>query len=365
MKKILSFFLTVCLVISTFATLSFAEGNEPIDLGQVATDGTTATPATTDETTPPAKSSRTALFASPMTRLSVGGILVAGNGSADYPMLIETAEHLAQLGLLYNTDALPESCPPSGDTLYITLNDDLDFSDTPWSTDNAFDPAKNPTVPNIIFDGAGHVIRNLHGDSGLFSIVSLYSSVKNLGIENCNIAKMSGNVGAIANDNRGTIENCYVTGKVDADLGGAGTGGGIAFANYYTIQNCVAALESIDGTNDAGRIAGLLVYGTLGGNLAWVGTKVNGATVTGTATNKNGADKTAAELAVAANWPADFDTIFADAAPWANLPAYMVAPAPPLLGDGLTDGTAYQIKTIADLEFMRDKANAGDVAYTR
>ena len=108
-------------------------------------------------------------------------------------------------------------------------------------------------------------------------------------IENCyatgNVTCNGNNAGGLTGDNPGAaiIRYCYATGNVT----GIGNVGGLTGNNSGTIQNCVAANTAIEGTSNTNRIAGS------GANItncyANATMMVNGATVSGTHNNANGA----------------------------------------------------------------------------
>ena len=109
------------------------------------------------------------------------------------------------------------------------------------------------------FNGGGNTITNLKMDDGsggadggfgLFATILPGGVVRNLNIEDAVISGRSGN-GAIAGENDGTIENCFVT----ADIDGGENSGGIAGKNCGTIRKCGVG-GSISGNRAVGGIAG-------------------------------------------------------------------------------------------------------------
>lgn len=118
-----------------------------------------------------------------------------------------------------------------------------------------------------IFDGNGHTIKGLvvnnekEGSNTGFIAIN-YGTVKNLTLEN---AKVTGgnDVGAVAgwnNYNRGTIENCHVTGA--SRIKGADDTGGVAGLNHGTILACHVAKDCdvISSGSYCGGIAGSISY---------------------------------------------------------------------------------------------------------
>ena len=94
------------------------------------------------------------------------------------------------------------------------------------------------------FDGGGHTISHLN--AALFKAVG--GEVRDLRIENANVQAGTGSAGILARTNWGTIQDCYVTGRVSMSghhvPGGytASSAGGLVGANRGTI----AALEDGD-----------------------------------------------------------------------------------------------------------------------
>jgi len=108
------------------------------------------------------------------------------------------------------------------------------------------------------FNGNGHTITNLTIYEpavmavGMFGIVADGGAVRNLGLINVDITG-DNSVGGIAVFTEidyfgGTIENCFVTGKISGDIY---VGGIVArAANYSPVRNNVSLLESITASND-------------------------------------------------------------------------------------------------------------------
>ena len=114
-----------------------------------------------------------------------------------------------------------------------------------------------------VFDGRGHKITGLDNsevynknDSGLFGFIGESGSVKNVRLIN---ARFEGvNIGGIAHENRGTIQNCSFDGSITCSYDSAA---GIAGTNYGTLTNCYNT-GSVSGSYDVGGIAGKN-YGTI------------------------------------------------------------------------------------------------------
>lgn len=163
----------------------------------------------------------------------------SGTGKVDDPYLIYTKEQLEGIKY-YPKDAfrLDTDIELSGDwePIRILSKGSIGFSGT--------------------FDGNFHSIKGLlinsnSKNSGLFS--EIYgATIKNLYID----ATIKGvdNVGIIAGTSEGSIiENCFVTGRVEAKGNNAG---GIVGVNNGVIKDSVAACYIVDASNYAGGISG-------------------------------------------------------------------------------------------------------------
>ena len=110
-----------------------------------------------------------------------------------------------------------------------------------------------------IFDGAGHKITNIYINRPSTAYVGLFAAtydgtlgnpgVCNLGVE-FDITGGS-NVGGIAGDTQGTIQNCYITGSIS----GSSAVGGLVGYNRGTVKNCYNS-ASINGTDVSGQATG-------------------------------------------------------------------------------------------------------------
>ena len=130
--------------------------------------------------------------------------------------------------------------------LNCTLAADIDLTDTEWTP-----------IPGFAgtFDGGGKTITGLTinqpstNNVGLFASIEDVGTVKNLKLDDVDIT-VGSNVGAIAGENMGIIENCSVSGNVE----GNGYVGGITGKNKGTITACHSS-ATVEGIN-VGGIAG-------------------------------------------------------------------------------------------------------------
>lgn len=165
---------------------------------------------------------------------------------------ISTAEELAKLATMTNTGKV------SGGT--FVLANDIDLS--AYSSGEGWTPIGKGSNPfTAIFDGNGYTISNLYinrpdvEDQGLFGyVVSSYSTIKNVGLENVNITGYSYVSGLVAN-NFGNITNCYVTGNV---TGIAVIGCLAAWSSEGHIANCYST-GKVNGIDTSGEYCGGLV----------------------------------------------------------------------------------------------------------
>ncbi len=125
-----------------------------------------------------------------------------------------------------------------------------------------------------VFDGNGHVARNVHvnapgGDSvGLFGRVDRDARIQNLGMEDANIVGV-GHVGALAGVNFGLLSHCWSTGTVigtGACIGGlVGTSGLTGVKTDVEVRNCQSTC-TVRGTGLCiGGLVGMNSYGLVAG----------------------------------------------------------------------------------------------------
>ena len=140
----------------------------------------------------------------------------------------------------------------SDPALNIILTADIDLTGTEWTP-----------IPNFAgtFDGNGKTITGLTinqpstNNVGLFASIEDEGTVKNLTLDNVDITANS-NVGAIAGQNRGTIENCSVSGSVTGSSDNSCVGGIVGW--HYdgsSITDCHSS-ATVEGIAYVGGIAG-------------------------------------------------------------------------------------------------------------
>jgi len=116
------------------------------------------------------------------------------------------------------------------------------------------------------FDGHGHVLTNLtinapsRGYVGLFGHVGTGGLVRNLGIENINVAGAWTVGGLVGEVYSGTIVSCYTTGTVS---GNGSNVGGLAGSNYSSAVASSYSDASVNGVSYVGGLVGQSFSGTL------------------------------------------------------------------------------------------------------
>ena len=143
-----------------------------------------------------------------------------------------------------------DSCKNDGyaDGKTVLLTEDIDLS--------GVKNQKAAAVFGGVFDGQGHVIKGVsietaQDNAGLFRFIKEEGMVKNLTLDIAIKNDTGVNLGGIAGENRGRIENCTVTGTVD----GVENVGGIAGLNLGTVQNALNK-AAVSGGKKAGGIVG-------------------------------------------------------------------------------------------------------------
>ena len=137
----------------------------------------------------------------------------------------------------------------------ITLDKNIDLTGKEWTPIGTSSSSYTGT-----FDGGGHTITGLTinqsatSNVGLFASIAEGGTVKNLTLKDVNITADS-NAGAIAGENRGTIENCSVSGSVTSSSNNSYVGGITGWNYRGTITDCHSS-ATVEGKAYVGGIAG-------------------------------------------------------------------------------------------------------------
>ena len=186
-----------------------------------------------------------------------------GSGTENSPYLLSSKEELAYLAEQVNSGTSYEND-------FFQLTGDVDLADVEWTpigySQSGAVALGKPFLGT--FDGNGKTVSNLSistTDEKLF--VGFFGfnngTVKNLTIKNATL-KGGNSVGALAGYNKGTIENCHVSGTVD--ISGGSNVGGLVGNNYtqapYTavIRQCSVSGNITLSSSNASYAGGLVGY---------------------------------------------------------------------------------------------------------
>jgi len=149
---------------------------------------------------------------------------------------------------------------------YVLMNDlDLqDFNNGQWTP--IADNYRTDARFSGIFDGQGHVIKNLLISTnpqyaGLFGYAQ-NAVIKNVGLEDLNISGSSANVGGLVGYSAGTVTifNCYSSGDVSSASSTVYIGGLVGYVNgSVTLTSCYNS-GSVSSANSYSRTGGLIGY---------------------------------------------------------------------------------------------------------
>lgn len=153
------------------------------------------------------------------------------------PYEISTPEQLMEFAALVNDEN-------NGANAVLTA--DIDMSSQSWSG-----IASNQDYTGV-FDGQGHTIFNLTGTEGLFANNS--GTVKNVRLENVDITRVGGNLGAVAGVNTGTVFNCFSSGSITGTGSEAYSIGGLIGHNNGGTLSGSASSCTVDGRTAGGLV---------------------------------------------------------------------------------------------------------------
>lgn len=165
------------------------------------------------------------------------------------PIYISTIEQIQSIGK-------SENMPIDG---YYILIDDIDASSTrEWNNGHGFDPIIDFRG---IFDGNGHMIKNLYinrpetSHVGLFGIIGVTGRVRNTYLLNAEIVGGT-YVGILGGGNYGRVSLCGAHGSVMTVVEYSDGVGGLIGVNMNEIERSMA-VASVEGRNNVGGLVGL------------------------------------------------------------------------------------------------------------
>jgi hypothetical protein len=214
---------------------------------------------------------------------AVGGLMGAGwgivhNSHYNYDEVLVNGENIITVGALFGTDFeewlsnsrfldVNEKLSKDGD--YYVINDINDFQQLlafgqddslrfKLTSDLDLSTEPNFYIPYLAgeFDGDGHKISNLSFSLdfvlsvGLFGFLTLDAEVRELGVENVNIAGRW-NIGALVGGNMGIVSDSYTTGTVT----GESSVGGLMGGNQGTVSDCYSTCN-VSGERHIGGLIG-------------------------------------------------------------------------------------------------------------
>jgi hypothetical protein len=183
------------------------------------------------------------------------------DGSAEFPFLIRSEDHLRQVGT--GADGWTLSA-------HYRLIADIELEQGNWVR-----IGDNPAQPNLPsnfignFDGNGHIITGLTisgvtgSTQGMFGTIGANGVVRNLGLVSVNINSIQPGtiVGSVAGRNSGMVENVFVTGSITAP---STVGGVVGLNQSGTVRNSYStATVTASTANTAGGVVGQNVNGVV------------------------------------------------------------------------------------------------------
>jgi hypothetical protein len=182
---------------------------------------------------------------------------LAGQGTADSPYRIDTADQLIFLGkasILWNR--------------HFVLAADIDLN--PALPGRQIFPQAVIPVFTGVFDGGGHVISHLTiqggQNLGLFGSLMGEAQVRNIGVGDIEIIGSGDNVGGLAGVNLGSITSSYSSGAVSGSSSVGGLAGSIG--SFFSKVGSITTVGSITNSYSSGSVSGTEnVGGLVGVNL--------------------------------------------------------------------------------------------------
>lgn len=174
--------------------------------------------------------------------VSLGWIVLEGQGTEDDPYLISSA---VELQIFADEWSAPQYWAAD---VYTSLGTDLDLSGVNISM------IGYPVDFNGVFDGRDHVITNYRDtDHSLFNL-GPDGVLMNVRLEDIEIISSAGFVGGIAASNQGLIRNCCVSGTIRSGVNSSYTGGISATNPGGTIEDCYWTGDIVGGYEVGGIV---------------------------------------------------------------------------------------------------------------
>lgn len=189
----------------------------------------------------------------------------SGDGTASFPYEINNLDDLLEL-----------AGTPDDYSSHFILTADIDMSATEPFTAAVIAPDASAggfydgPAFNGVFDGNGHVIRNLMINAGegtnyigLFGYAGYYpntADIKNLGVETITITGADGHqsVGGLVGEMyNGDVQQCYVTGSITLGTDCEKIGGLVGYSTSADVSNCYSMCSVTCGENSQ-KIGGLM-----------------------------------------------------------------------------------------------------------
>ena len=203
-----------------------------------------------------------------------------GTGTQEDPYLISTPKHLENMRRYTAVNSISNNNKP---VKYFKLTSDIDLSSIPNWLPLSFNlGGTNQGYAYMHLDGDGHVIKNMTsiypgtGTSEYWGFAGiLCGSIKNLGLINVNVSctnypgAIAGAVGrttptaGLENLQRGSVENCFVTGKVTGTGKAGGITGQIGNKGSF-VKNCYSTCDVTNTGNTATAYTGGIVGAVIG-----------------------------------------------------------------------------------------------------
>jgi len=187
-----------------------------------------------------------------------------GAGSAESPFLIRTSGHMHAIGA--NPDIWDKHFKLVADINMAGLSRDTAL--IAWDA-NSSSYGFQGTVFTGVFDGNDHMIGNLTIDTagadneylGLFGLIGESAQIKNLAIEDVNVAAGIGScwLGGLVGLNRGSISNCSAIGVIKGDL----YVGALVGENEYGLITDSHTEGDLEGCFNGGGLVGLNYCGRI------------------------------------------------------------------------------------------------------